>query len=150
MRVFAGLILCALCAAAASAMPPADDLLGNSIALKASPSIATRPDAQEAPAADAADLSEGQPQLIAIMDQIEKTQRMPAGSAAIASYTRYYAWADAAKTKVTAIYFKSANPARRWVTFDDLPATLGRSCSVVELIFDVKTGVVDGSCINGG
>jgi hypothetical protein len=153
MRVFAGLILCATSAAlavAASAMPPAEDMLGNTTALKDSPSIAGRPDAVAAEAPAGPDLSEGHPELVAIMDQIEKSQRMPLGSAPVASYTRYYAWADAAKTKVTAIYLKSATPERRWVSFDDLPETMGQSCSVIELIFDVKSGVLDGSCINGG
>lgn len=150
MRVFAGLILCALGAAAASAMPPADDLLGNTIALKDSPSIAGRPDADQAAPGEGPDLSEGHPELVAIMDRIEKAQRMPAGSAPVASYTRYYAWADAQKTKVTAIFVKAPAPARRWVGFDDLPAAMGSACSVIELIFDVKTGMIDSYCVNGG
>src|SRR5690606_21531284 len=98
MRVVAGLILCALGAAAASAMPPADDLLGNTTALRDSPSIAGRPDADTGVATlPAADQSVGRPELIAIMDKVEATQRMPAGSAPIAAYERYYAWADAQK-----------------------------------------------------
>ncbi len=150
MRVFASLILCALGAAAASAMPPADDVLGNTTALRDSPSIAGRPDAEQEAETGGPDLSEGHPEMIAIMDRIEKTQRMPAGSAPIASYTRYYAWADVQKTKVTAIFVKSGTPGRRWTGFDELPAAMGSSCSVVELIFDVKSGMIDSYCVNGG
>lgn len=150
MRVFAGLILCALGAAAASAMPPPDDVLGNVTALRGSPSIAGQPDLEQDSVAEGPDLSEGHPEMIAIMDRIEKTQRMPAGSAPVAAYSRYYAWADAQKTKVTAIFVKSPAPARRWIGFDDLPATMGSGCSVIELIFDVKTGMIDSYCVNGG
>lgn len=150
MRVFASLFLFAVGAAAASAMPPSDDILGNSVALKDSPSIAGRPDAEQSATAEAADLSEGKPELIAIMDRVEKTQRMPTGSAPVASYARFYAWADAERTKVTAIFVKSPTPGRRWVGFDDLPATMGSGCSVIELIFDVKSGMIDSYCVNGG
>lgn len=143
MRVFAGLFLFAAGAVAASAMPPAEDALGNSMALKDSPSIAGRPDAEARAAPSGVDLSEGRPELIAIMDRIETTQRMPRGSAPIAAYARFYAWADVQKTKVTAVYLRAETPGRRWVDFDDLPMSLDGGCRVVELVYDVKTGVID-------
>lgn len=151
MRVVASLIICALGAAAASAMPPADDMLGNFTALKDSPSIAGRPDAAQAQTPPAADQSEGKPELVAIMDRIEATRRMPANASPVATYARYYAWADAAKTKVTAIYVSlgGAAPGRRWVDFDELPLIDDGGCGVVELIYDVKTGVIEDVYCNG-
>ena len=144
MRVFASLILCALGAAAASAMPPSDDPLDNSTALKASPSIAARPDADQDQALPAGpDLSEGQPELAAIMDKIEATRRMPAAAAPVAAYVRFYAWADIQKTKVTAVFVKSETPGRRWVDFDDLPMVMDGGCRVVELVYDVKIGFIE-------
>ena len=142
MRVFASLVICALGAAAASAMPPSADPFGNTMALKDSPSIAGRPDAT-APSANAADQSAGQPELIAIMDKIEATRRMPTGAAPVTGYFRQYAWADIQKTKVTAIYQRSNTPGRRWIDFDDLPMIDDGGCAVVELVYDVKTGGLD-------
>ena len=142
MRVFASLVICALGAAAASAMPPSADPFGNTMALKDSPSIAGRPDATAA-SANAADQSAGQPELIAIMDKIEATRRMPTGAAPVTGYFRQYAWADIQKTKVTAIYQRSNTPGRRWIDFDDLPMIDDGGCAVVELVYDVKTGGLD-------
>ena len=142
MRVFASLIVCTLGAAAASAMPPSSDPLGNTMALKDSPSIAGRPDATAA-SANAADQSANQPELVAIMDKIEAAARLPAGAAPVAGYFRQYAWADIQKTKVTAIYQRSNTPGRRWIDFDDLPMIDDGGCAVVELVYDVKTGGLD-------
>lgn len=151
MRVFAGFLVCALGAAAASAMPPSSsEAFGNTTALRDSPSIAGRPDAEAQSAVMAAtDLSAGQPELAALMDKIEATRRMPAGSSPVASYARYYAWADPQKTKVTAIFTKFDPPGRRWVMFDELPTIADGGCSVIELIYDVKTGVIDDIYCNG-
>ncbi|MEZ0244435.1 MAG: hypothetical protein ACAH11_13745 [Sphingomonas sp.] len=143
MRLIAGLIICALGAAAASAMPPSADPLGNTMALKDSPSIADRPDAQASATGNVADQSAGQPELIAIMDKIETAGRLPAGASPLTGYFRQYAWADIAKTKVTAIYQRSSTPGRRWVDFDDLPMLDDGGCAVIELVYDVKRGGLD-------
>ncbi|MCW3846085.1 hypothetical protein OF829_02470 [Sphingomonas sp. LB-2] len=143
MRVFAGLILCVLGAAAASAMPPADDVLGNTTALRDSPSIAGRPDETRGQPADAADLAQTQPELAAIMDKIEGPGRLPDGAAPLAAYARYYAWADIQKTKVTAVYVRGDTQGRRWVEFDDLPMIFDGGCGVIELVYDVKRGGLD-------
>jgi len=143
MRVLASFIVCVLGAAAASAMPPSSDAFNNTMALKDSPSIATRPDAEQPGTVSAADQSEGRPELVAIMDKIEATGRMPAGAAPVAGYFRQYAWADIQKTKVTAVYQRSNSPGRRWVDFDDLPMVGDGGCAVVELVYDVKTGGLD-------
>ena len=144
MRVFAGLIVCALGAAAASAMPPSSDPLGNTTALKDSPSIAERPDiADPGERRPRTDQSPGQPELIAIMDKIEGAGRLPAGAAPLTAYARYYAWADIQKTKVTAVYVKFDPPGRSWVDFDDLPMIADGACGVIELVYDVKRGGID-------
>jgi hypothetical protein len=143
MRVLAGLFICVLGAAAASAMPPVEDPLGNTMALKDSPSIAGRPDAEVNAPGTVADQSQNQPDLVALMDKIETAGRLPAGAGPIGSYFRQYAWADIQKTKVTAVYQRSGTPGRRWVDFDDLPLVDDGGCAVIELVYDVKRGGLD-------
>jgi len=143
MRVFAGLIVCALGAAAASAMPPSSDSFNNTMALKDSPSIAGRPDGEPRPTGEVADQSLGAPELVAIMDRIEASGRLPTGAAPVTGYFREYAWADIQKTKVTAVYRRSDTPGRRWIDFDDLPMVMDDGCAVVELVYDVKRQAVD-------
>ena len=150
MRAFAGLIALALGAAAASAMPAGPDMLGNeSMPLSSSPSIATRPGGVEARAADqpagpaADDQSLSDPALVAVMDRIERAVTLPNGARPLASYARNYAWADIARTKVTAIYLGWGTPGRKWIGFDDLPMVFDGGCGVIELVFDVKRGTFD-------
>ena len=143
MRVFASLIVCALGAAAASAMPLSSDSFNNTMALKDSPSIAGRPDSEPPATGEVIDQSLGAPELVTIMDRIETSGRLPAGAGPVTGYFREYAWADVQKTKVTAIYRRSDRPGRRWIDFDDLPMVMDGGCAVIELVYDVKRGGLD-------
>ena len=150
MRVFAGLIALALGAAAASAMPVGADSFGNeSMPLRSSPSIVAQPGGVEMRAADqpagptADDQAQGDPALIAVMDRIEKAVRLPDGSRPLATYARNYAWADIARTHVTAVYVGWGTPGRKWIGFDDLPMIFDGGCGVIELVFDVTKGSFD-------
>ncbi|MEI9850999.1 MAG: hypothetical protein WDN24_09280 [Sphingomonas sp.] len=83
------------------------------------------------------------------MDRIEAAVKMPAGAQPIAGYARYYAWADKARTKVTAVYLHGGHPGRKWIGFDDLPLVLDGGCGVVSLVFDAASGTIDEIYCNG-
>ncbi|MCW3836523.1 hypothetical protein ACFQ1E_10130 [Sphingomonas canadensis] len=98
----------------------------------------------------APDQSDADPALAALMDRIEGALRMPAGAQPVAGYTRYYAWADKARTKVTGVLVTGGRAERKWIGFDDLPLSLAPGCAVVSLVFDAARGTIDEVYCNGG
>lgn len=90
-----------------------------------------------------ADRAASDPALAPVMDRVEKAVAMPAAARPIADYARFYSWADAGRTKVTAVYLLGGSSSRKWIGFDELPMPIEAGCAYVSLVFDTPTGRVE-------
>lgn len=93
------------------------------------------------------------PELVALMDRIERNVVLPPAAPHLGGYGRYYAWDERAppRSRVIGVYVSIGGwpSGRHWVDQAILPRIFDGGCGLVTLIYDVARARIESMRCNG-